>query len=218
MPVKVKPSPASERPENRADEALAHSSREFQERMRKKAQLHTDNKQNTASKTTTKQKTTKEADIDPIKPAVAPVAVTEAERVTNTDVTQKHNMEETNAVQRLTIRVPFNLTAQNEVAKMAKSLGKNDEYVIKALLKNARADLLKFWKNEKFPELTSDAKLIVEQNNQSATVNYEIKPSVPEALIREARKLLDDPLGLRTDNQVIGAFISATILAKITKR
>lgn len=216
-PIKVKPSPASERPENKADEKLARSSRELQQRMRDKAQLHTDPAPQTAPKTETKPEPSKEAPAASVEAAPKPAPAPKPEQITRPIAEPKVKREVSNDAQRFTIRVPLNLTAQNAIARMAKSFSKDNDYVMKALLKNARADLMQAWEGGKLVDLVSDANLIAEQNDQSATSNHEIKPSFPKALATEARELLDDPLGLRTDNQIIGAFIGAMILAKITK-
>lgn len=220
VPVRAKPSPASQRPENQADASLAQSSRDLQNRMREKATSHVGGeKPKTAPARKAPAKETAPKRVSPpaaveAKPAKKHETASENVAVaTNATVSARAGTE----TQRLTLSVPFNLETQNAIAAMAKSYGKESAYVANALLKQSKTELKETWETGKLKSLSGSAKLISDQAEQQGTTANIFKITVPVAMIVDARDLLDDPLGLITDNKIIAVFVSASIYEKLKK-
>lgn len=227
VPVRAKPSPASQRPEGQAEKKLVQSSRELQSRMRDKATSHAKpsatpggEPERTTPVQTEEVKVAPEVAAKPVEPQTSQAKPRPARKQAAKPAPASVSKSEERAggdTERYSLRVPFNLETQNAVAAMAKSYGKDTEYVASALLKQSKTELRNTWEAGDLKTLEASAKLISEQADQQGTQSQIFKATVPTKLVNDARKLFDDPLGLITDNKIVAAFVAASIYEKLKK-
>jgi hypothetical protein len=215
IPLKVAPSPASQRPENKSVEKLVQSSREHQERMRSVAGNHAETKDKPAepAKTRKQPKRTKpEAKEPKPQPATttAPKPETNPEKANTASATQP-------ITRKMTLHVPINTLMDSRAGKLAETISKDREYVIAAYLKRSTEALRNRWKAGKLDELLSDAKLLLDQSADSGTRPERKYLALDVTMISDAQSLFDDPLGLLSENKIMSAFLGAEMLAQLTK-
>ncbi|MCZ4354100.1 hypothetical protein O4H61_16395 [Roseovarius aestuarii] len=213
-PMKVAPSPASQRDETKQVEKIVESSRALQERMKQSADSHgtaepekpiVDEKQPTA-KPKSKRKA-KAADQPSPKPANQAPTAQEPEAKPKAGTPSR----------RMSICVPINLTMRNRAGEIAEKLGKDADYVINAYLKRTKQGLFERWKSGQLKDLSSDANLLLDQQADKGTRQHRIDATLEEGLSDDIRSLMDDPLDLVTINKKAAAFFGAEMLAQLMK-
>lgn len=204
-PLKVAPSPASERPENKAVDEIVKSSRAQQARMRNSAESHSDQlaEEPIAPEEDSKkpEATSKSAPRKRSKPKPEPI---QAER----ESTGKPSIK-------MSIYVPVNLPTRNAAKKVAEGFGKDGEYVIAGCLKKASKGIKDRWKSDDLKSLVSDARLLLDQQSAGGTNQHRMDLSLSAELTEDMRSLWDDPLDLITINKKVAAFFGAELMAQL---
>lgn len=198
VPVKIAPSPAGEKPENKAVEEMVKTSQKLQKDMRGASSTHAAPKPKEAS-------TSPKVKSEP-KPKPKPEPATKTKIVPSDTST------------RLSFHCPINLTMDNEAARIASNLGKDAEYVIDAFIKPAKAALVAAWKAGNLKDYTSNAQLLMKQSADGGTRKLVSKHMVKDALIADMRNLFDDPLGLTSPNQTYASFLGAALMEQLKRR
>lgn len=224
IPMKIAPSPAGQRPENQAVENLVESSRAFQDKMRQTAGTHATPEAAPAEpkakrESQRKEKKAPEPAADTPKSQSGPLQEEQtktATEPTTVKVSEQGGQGRRKYVEtRLSIFIPLNQSMMLDAKRIADRLGKDADYVIAALAKTAFDKMKEVAEDGNLAQLASDARLLADQKADGGTTSQGIKRKVDAAWIKEARKLINDPLNMLSDAKVIAAFVGATLMAEL---
>lgn len=237
IPLKVKASPASQRPENQAVEHLVETSRALQDKMRQSADSHAEprnpgkgaRRQPEKLKTETDRQAPRKGSSKPARRAPLLEAKETVDRAPQDDekapapassATTDQSKPDGNAEvirreTRLSLYVPVNQAMIRDADRIAMSLGKGRDYVLTAFLKRAFDAMTDKAQNGDLRSLKSDAMLLLDQHADGGTISQRLKRNVEDAWVSEGHRLLEDPLNVFTDAKVMAAFVGAALLEKL---